>query len=547
MSAPRNRGPNNRLICLACRERRIRCELPDGITIPSPGELREVKTPCYRCQRLRIPCIVRATTLGRPRTKTKQIESQSLAIADDEDFRDAVLELPVRNTWLPVSASSVHQQDAVTTLALLPRQPQSSEAVLIMRAVDTIRCENCEESWPRHLVVRYGYTPALDLSVKAIVAACAYARGVPKLTPDDCYKALARALAAVQITMKQCSEPPNDDLLASTALLAPFEGVIKKNDIPIRHHIHGLAAILSARPAGYPVTQLARDVVNFYACDAAVMACVQGTPSAFESIDPAYYVSGSQVGDTNSDRAQLRGLADELFVRLPRLVMLVHTIRRQTTLQDELLSQALALAKSLLQLQDKAAEARLTNTAKARIRTVTTKPSVERSMSSVFQFASDLDFEAVMGYWQCRLSLLRLDQFLYEWHGVQTSSSAHVEITQLVQNIFMACEYATTLRLRKRRRLFAHAMVVVWEVVRDPAFAPEDDSRDAFSSCLVYQSVSTLRKHELHQWLEFVLSMSNMALAARPPLTTADMDVAAEIFAGGDPRGRFAELYGLYQ
>ena len=61
------RGAYAQLICLGCHERRIKCELPDDVDVPEPGELRTLSSPCYRCRKLGIPCNVRRTRLGRPR------------------------------------------------------------------------------------------------------------------------------------------------------------------------------------------------------------------------------------------------------------------------------------------------------------------------------------------------------------------------------------------------------------------------------------------------------------------------------------------------
>lgn len=65
-TSKRPRGAYSRLICLGCRERRIKCELPDDVDIPDLNELRTVTTPCYRCEKLGIDCVVRRTRLGRP-------------------------------------------------------------------------------------------------------------------------------------------------------------------------------------------------------------------------------------------------------------------------------------------------------------------------------------------------------------------------------------------------------------------------------------------------------------------------------------------------
>lgn len=64
-TSKRTRGAYSRLICLECHERRIRCELPDEVAVPDPGELRTASSPCYRCKKLGVPCVVRRTRLGR--------------------------------------------------------------------------------------------------------------------------------------------------------------------------------------------------------------------------------------------------------------------------------------------------------------------------------------------------------------------------------------------------------------------------------------------------------------------------------------------------
>jgi hypothetical protein len=64
-SSKRARGACSRLICLECHERRIKCELPDEVPVPDPGELRTTSSPCYRCKKLGVPCVVRRTRLGR--------------------------------------------------------------------------------------------------------------------------------------------------------------------------------------------------------------------------------------------------------------------------------------------------------------------------------------------------------------------------------------------------------------------------------------------------------------------------------------------------
>lgn len=441
------------------------------------------------------------------------------------------------STDLPPSQGDPARWNADT---LLIHTPQSMETVLIIRAVDTLRYERVEEEWFRHLPAHVGHTRALDLSIKAIVAACAYARGVPKLTSGDCYQALALALDAMRADFKQLHGKPDDNLLASTALLAPFEGVVKKNGIPTRLHVEGLAAILAARPATYPVTQLARDLLDFFICEYGIMACIQGTPSPFESIAREYFAN-NRTGYSDSDQVRLKGLGNELFTRIPRLVGLVRSLRLQPSPRNQLLLDALRLSKSLLGLQDPQAEGRLLRNIKVH---PSSDPDANSPLRQSLHFASVKDFEALACYWQSRLSLLRLEWRLYDLSAssdAQADSNKDPEVClrpsfrprvnemfQLVKNVLMSLEYAGTLQLRKQIRLFAHAMVVVWGAKMDMPVALGHDQEGERTGPLS----------------DLLLRRVNKALGAKPDLTVEDIHTAADLFVGGQLKGRFAELYG---
>ncbi|PSN59615.1 hypothetical protein BS50DRAFT_579847 [Corynespora cassiicola Philippines] len=562
----RPRGAYSRLICLGCRDRRIRCELPSEVEVPGLGELRAVQTPCHRCKRLGLPCMVRQTILGRPSSKSGSTTALKIPpLRADDIVSRIVIDLSFRTTGPTTSSNSQQEPRLINNSVishtglhspndflpskrdparwnggtLLIHKPQSAETILIIRAVDTLRREKVEEEWFRHLPAHVGHTRALDLSIKALVAACAYARSAPRLTSSDCYQALALALDAVQVEMKQSRGQLGDDVLASTALLAPFEGVVKKHGIPTRLHVKGLAAILAARHTTFPVTQLARDVFDFHACDSAVISCIQGTPSPFENVARGYY-SNNRVGCSDDDRAQLKALGSELFIRIPRLVSLARSLRSQPFLQDHLIVPALSLLKSLLRLQDSDAEERL-------LRNTGIRSSGDLDATSSFlrnlHFASVHDFEALAYYWQNRLSLLRLEQHLQQLvvrsiRGTDdtdqlrsftkpSTGQSSDEMLRLVNNILMSIEYAKALPLRKHERLLAHAMVIVWGVQMDmPAtpFRAQDGG-------------------EMGSLYRLLLQTTNFALPTNPNLTFEDMDIAANIFVGGQPKGRFAKLY----
>ncbi|RMY71713.1 hypothetical protein D0863_04980 [Hortaea werneckii] len=416
--------------------------------------------------------------------------------------------------------------------------PQSSERVLIIRALDTLRRECVGDEWFRHLPAYVGHSPALDLSIKALVAACAYSRGTPHLTSNDCYQALALALRAVQTSIQQSQRKPDDILLASTALLAPFEGVVRKNGVPTKLHVDGLAAILLARSSTYPVTQLARDIVDFNACESSIMACILNRPSPFESVSPAYFANDS-IGCAGSDQARLNALGTELFVHLPRLLMLVRSVSLNGFSRGQLLADALHLYNSLLALQGQQAEQRLLQQIE-----VQSSPSLKSDSppQSPRHFASVQDYEALAYYWQGRLNLRRVGHRLDDIASscrIRTSSekgpspsfqpclqSHHYEISRLAKNLLMCSKYTETLRLRKQIRLSAHAAAIMWGVLR------EDSPPCNYKSEVEKSSVFAM-----------LLGRVNIALGARPDLSAEDMDLAADVFAGGEPKGRFVELF----
>lgn len=68
----RARGSYAKLICFNCRERRIKCALPENVTITPSSEPQGPETSCRRCQQQGLDCIVRKTTLGRPNQKRQR-------------------------------------------------------------------------------------------------------------------------------------------------------------------------------------------------------------------------------------------------------------------------------------------------------------------------------------------------------------------------------------------------------------------------------------------------------------------------------------------
>lgn len=68
----RARGSYAKLICLRCRERRIKCQLADDGSVEPGPKPQPPEKACVRCRQQELPCIVRKTTLGRPNQSKRQ-------------------------------------------------------------------------------------------------------------------------------------------------------------------------------------------------------------------------------------------------------------------------------------------------------------------------------------------------------------------------------------------------------------------------------------------------------------------------------------------
>lgn len=74
MPSKRARGSYAKLICLHCRSRKIKCNLPDEATIQPSNTPQPPGKKCERCRQRALDCIVDHTTLGRPAYKRSRVE-----------------------------------------------------------------------------------------------------------------------------------------------------------------------------------------------------------------------------------------------------------------------------------------------------------------------------------------------------------------------------------------------------------------------------------------------------------------------------------------
>ncbi|KAK5737218.1 hypothetical protein LTR17_006828 [Elasticomyces elasticus] len=89
---PKPRRPRekySKLICLACRGRRIRCLLPTDLTISPGPQPQDPDKACQRCRQNNLECVVDSTTLGRPSGKRMRTDDPSSGAASRASERRA--------------------------------------------------------------------------------------------------------------------------------------------------------------------------------------------------------------------------------------------------------------------------------------------------------------------------------------------------------------------------------------------------------------------------------------------------------------------------
>ena len=121
--AKRARGSYAKLICYRCRERRIKCQLPDDGSV-QPSDLPQPSDKaCVRCRQQGMACVVRKTTLGRPSQKPQVLNTPSSTGTGLEEVRS-----PSPNAEdLVILAVEEGRNDSNGRLSAMHEQPASVE------------------------------------------------------------------------------------------------------------------------------------------------------------------------------------------------------------------------------------------------------------------------------------------------------------------------------------------------------------------------------------------------------------------------------------
>lgn len=420
--------------------------------------------------------------------------------------------------------TNCHEEEGTT---ILIHKPESTNTLMIVHLIEVLTQEGVVDAWYISLPARIGHNACLDASIAALVMSCWYYRGWPGITLEKYHSAVGNALAALKTAMSTEEGARSDETLASIAALLPVNGIASRHSLLDPSHLKLVVALLAARPPSAPTSDIAKRILQYHFCDSHVMASIQGIASPLENIDRSYY-DARDPWSTVTVEMTLRAIGNELCIRLPRLIALVRAACGEYTV--EALDLAVQLASELLPRKDDAAE----NEALHLLNVTKTVDSTDNLITHVsFHFKTIAGFEAVLYYWTMQITVLRLCWRLRNYfpatgnmNALPTTEQLQSELRRFGHNLLMSVQFARTLRTRKRRRLYAHGLLVCWGTLRD---------------CTDIASGSTVDLMAVQAWL---LSNINMALTGQPTLTGHDMDEAAELFVGGPLEGIYAELYG---
>ncbi|KAK5695631.1 hypothetical protein LTR17_024511 [Elasticomyces elasticus] len=399
------------------------------------------------------------------------------------------------------------------------------------------------ERWYDTLPARIGHEPCLDLACLAYLTAAHCRAGTRNVTLRTCYTASTKAIMALQAWLK--APAPNgvvDSVLQTVALLAFFEASKAKHNLLQPAHLEGLVTLLASRSTNaYLASDISRSIVNYFAFDAMTLSLVKGSRSPLEWLDRSYYECPIPGRSSFDLLTRLGALRIELYIRIPRLVALLRSLKvvdnKRTPFLNakEVYAGALSLAKELYRVRDNAAEWALLGRMPASGST--------QLLSQVVPFDTPLVWESALMYWHARFCIIRLCLELAgntrssfrAWNydmvptcddNVVWRSALESELVRLGSYLLMGANVGQQ-RREKRDRLRAQSMISIWGAITDmPHLAVSD---------------GTVGSQTLRDWL---LERTVRALNA-PELffTDMDMDQAAEILVGGPIAGTYAQLY----
>lgn len=348
---------------------------------------------------------------------------------------------------------------------------------------------------------------------------------MPQPAVDTRYlRAYAKAIVSLQEGMQDPKWSLSDEALLAVAVLAFYEKLIGEGQSTCYSHRQGIEAILLARP----VTPLGDEVTSamlYQARDRVFCVPVaRGTASPFDLPHLRDYAPIAR-HNLSEHFEKLRHIGNQVFIRLPCLIALVRTVRHNMQQRKACISKAIKLARELLDLLSPEAESEA-------LHQVTVVRTSDRECAGIhpwsFKYRHVGEMKAAVLYWEMHIFLARLclkldslastdnEQYFY-------AARLKTENSRMITNVLMSWQFARSHSHGGLLGFTQTLAVALW---------------GAMSDIEEYRGVPSevLRMYMLRRFPD---SMQGWPSDLKP----AEMDEAAELFAGGPLRGFMVETY----
>jgi hypothetical protein len=272
-------------------------------------------------------------------------------------------------------------------------------------------------------------------------------------------------------------------------------------------------------------------------------SCAFGVPSPFDQPKWLSLDYGSR-STLPSDTQAIRSFAQQLSIRLPRLVAIMRRIRNDGVDQGDL-DAASRLGADLMKLVDSEAESSVLHRVAAR-RTKHPEDIVAAPYS--LHFSSSTDYDACIYYWQLRLVVLRLHDLVNNAHAnidANGPSAAYAASNSSFPSSKTVPLPACVADVRTEAQRLAKNIIMSWEDCYDRGqFGRSRMSLAlpiAWGAIFQFGNFTSLQPSEIHDWLakrfEWIF----------PPAQGSgdgqELDILAELLVGGPLHGTFVQIY----
>ncbi|KAM0721091.1 hypothetical protein Q7P37_003377 [Cladosporium fusiforme] len=166
------RGSYAKLICLNCRARKIKCNLPEDLhTEPSPNP-QPLERACMRCKQQGLDCIVDKTVLGRPsqkRRRPEQVKAEDDGLSNEAMAEEAENEPDVQDFVLSDLRAEVNEIDSSLSM---PKSAKPSKREVFETLMDSTHLFSSLMARDSNFATRaFASSPDISVDIASLISA----------------------------------------------------------------------------------------------------------------------------------------------------------------------------------------------------------------------------------------------------------------------------------------------------------------------------------------------------------------------------------------